>query len=191
VTINFDDTSAPCIFSQYFSQQLVLTTAYSGSGVTFSGGGWEVLNQCGGFGVSGHSSPNFLAWNLGLGGQSRTETLTFSSDAFNVSLRLGTPEGGTATVTALDAGGTTLQTLSVSLSGSVTGATFTVSGIRTVTVTVPSGGYGVLDDLTYSLNAPPVADAGGPYGPVGQGESPVASRDLTAAPRRRSIVAPP
>ncbi len=171
MTINFDDTSAPCIFSQYFSQQLVLTTAYSGSGVTFSGGGWEVLNQCGGFGVSGHSSPNFLAWNLGLGGQSRTETLTFSSDAFNVSLRLGTPEGGTATVTALDAGGTTLQTLSVSLSGSVTGATFTVSGIRTVTVTVPSGGYGVLDDLTYSLNAPPVADAGGPYGPVGQGST--------------------
>ncbi len=167
VTINFDDSSAPCLFSQTSP----LTTTYSGSGVTFSGGGWEVLDQCGGFGVSGHSSPNFLAWNVGVGGQSRTETITFSQEAQGVSLRLGTPQGGTATVTAFDASGSTLQTLNVPLSSSVNAATFSVIGIRTVTVQVPSGGYGVLDDLVFTLNSPPVADAGGPYGPVGQGST--------------------
>ncbi|MCO4769669.1 MAG: PKD domain-containing protein, partial [Deltaproteobacteria bacterium] len=165
VTINFDDVSRPCVFSS----APVMTTEYSSQSITFSGG-WEGLNQCGNFGVSGHSAPNFLAWNLGIGGQSATETLTFSQDANSIGFLIGTPQGGSASITAYDAAGTALQTVSRSLSGTVQSVNLTATGVRSLTITVPGGSYGVLDDLTYSLNAPPVADAGGPYS-GGQGSA--------------------
>ncbi len=156
VSINFDETSAPC----GFAVQVPLTSQYSGQGVTFSGG-WEVLNQCGSFGVSGHSVPNFLAWNSGAG-TGTTQTLTFSSDASGLSFRMASSGGGTASITARNAAGATIQTVSRSLSSSIQTATITVPGVRSVVISVPSGD-GVLDDLVFTLNNPPTANAGGPY----------------------------
>lgn len=56
--INFDEQMAPC----RFADQVALSTQYQAQGVLFTGG-WEVLDDCGNFGVSGYSLPNFLAWN--------------------------------------------------------------------------------------------------------------------------------
>jgi hypothetical protein len=111
VFINFDDTQQGCGFVS------PLTISYSGLGVTFegpaAGDGGAVLNECGGFSVSGYSSPNFLAFNSlhGLfpaGGVPKApETLHFSPPVSQVSMLVayGDNEGaeGAVTLRAYDA----------------------------------------------------------------------------------------
>ncbi len=106
-TINFDDATAPCNFVSTGP----LTDRYAGVGVTFAGpevgGGGAILNQCGGFGVSGHSAPNFLAFNTGAAMNTGKlaagpETITFASPIHSASIKAGQGSGGTATVTAFD-----------------------------------------------------------------------------------------
>jgi len=165
VTINFDDTTAPC----NFNQQVPLTNEYAGQGVTFSGS-WEVLNQCGNFAVSGHSSPNFLAYNTGIGGIAKTETLTFSSDASGISFKMG--RAGNVTAEAFNASGVLIGTTTASAGTTLVTVSLSATGVRSVVVT-GSGNIGVLDDLVFTLgpnNVAPTADAGGPYS-LGQGGS--------------------
>jgi len=63
--INFDNVSAPCVFSS----TVALRNEYAAQGVVFRGtpvdsnNGGAILNECSNFGVTGHSSPNFLAFN--------------------------------------------------------------------------------------------------------------------------------
>jgi hypothetical protein len=58
-SINFDGTSAPCIFASTSP----LTNLYAASlGVTFGGGG-AILNQCGSFGINARSGTDFWAFN--------------------------------------------------------------------------------------------------------------------------------
>ena len=61
-TIDFDTVSVSCLFIN----ENPLTTQYLAQGVEFQGvgnDGGAVLDQCGNFSVSGHSPPNFLAFN--------------------------------------------------------------------------------------------------------------------------------
>jgi hypothetical protein len=62
--IKFDDVSAPCLFID----TTALKNKYAALGVIFMGtggskNGGAILNECGNFDVTGHSSPNFLAFN--------------------------------------------------------------------------------------------------------------------------------
>jgi hypothetical protein len=106
-TIDFDDATAPCCFIQTGP----LTDRYAGLGVTFSGpqpgGGGAILNQSGGFGVSGHSAPNFLAFNTGVSyGSGKPaggpETIAFATPIHFASIKAGQGSGGTVTLTAFD-----------------------------------------------------------------------------------------
>ena len=100
VAINFDDVVAPCGFSDTHA----LRTLYGSLGVHFqatapaNGGG--ILNECSNFGVSGYSSPNFLAFNpgtsFGNGGVPHPpEKVTFDTPMTHVQFSAGT---GIATV---------------------------------------------------------------------------------------------
>ena len=110
--INFDDAvapdpnPAPCSFINTNA----LTERYAGRGVHFSGpaagSGGAILNQCGSFGVNGHSSPNFLAFNTGVNyangkPASGPETIRFDKPISSATINTGQGSGGTATLTAL------------------------------------------------------------------------------------------
>ena len=62
--IDFDDSAEPC----GFSETTALRNKYSAQGVVFSGpaalDGGAILNECSFFAVTGHSPPNFLAFNI-------------------------------------------------------------------------------------------------------------------------------
>ena len=109
--INFDDAvapdpnPAPCSFINTNA----LTERYASRGVHFAGpaagSGGAILNQCGSFGVNGHSSPNFLAFNTGVNYSngkpaSGPETITFNKPISTATINTGQGSGGTATLTA-------------------------------------------------------------------------------------------
>src|SRR4030095_2137561 len=94
VVINFDEVTAPC----GFIETTALRDRYSALGVVFSGpaplDGGAVLNQCGSFGVTGHSQPNFLAFNLAAimsnGGRPMgPETIRFTAPVSQLQLSVG------------------------------------------------------------------------------------------------------
>src|SRR4051794_932453 len=100
-TINFDDFTAPA----GFETATPLTTRYQPEGVTFSGPapgkGGAVVNEGGGFGVTGNSPPNFLAFNTGTYAVG-PETITFASPATSGSINVGSSSAGSITLTAFD-----------------------------------------------------------------------------------------
>jgi hypothetical protein len=100
-TINFDDVTAPGLFNDTEP----LTDRYAGLGVTFAGPaageGGAILNESGGFGVSGHSAPNFLAFNNGTYAKG-PETISFATPIHSATIKAGQGSGGTVTVTAFD-----------------------------------------------------------------------------------------
>jgi C1A family cysteine protease len=58
--IDFDDVIAPC----HFDQIVPLRNRYAAQGIWFWGNaGGGILNECGNFDVTSHSSPNFLAFD--------------------------------------------------------------------------------------------------------------------------------
>lgn len=96
--INFDDVGAPCLFMQ----TVALTNEYASLGVIFEGpikgDGGAILNECGGFGITGHSSPNFLAFNINAylndGGIPQCpETITFRTPMTQVTVLAGSNSG--------------------------------------------------------------------------------------------------
>jgi hypothetical protein len=156
VAISFDEDEEPCLFYQ----TTALRNKYSSLGVVFSGpaalDGGGILNECGEFYVSGQSSPNFLAFNVGAnfsdGGVPRgPETMSFSPTISHLQLNVGCPYAGTirlfafrgATQVDFDSvvGLSALQTLSVS-----------GSGIDRVEITFTGTEFGswlVVDDLAF------------------------------------------
>jgi hypothetical protein len=103
VFIDFDAQNHSC----GFDGTAALRDEYSGQGVIFAGSGpldgGGLLDECGNFGVSGYSSPNFLAFNCGAsfadGGVPRSpQTLTFSAPVSVVSVLVGS---GTEAMTSL------------------------------------------------------------------------------------------
>jgi hypothetical protein len=159
VSINFDDHSAPC----NFDQTVALTTQYSGQGVKFSGpgayNGGGVLNECGNFGVSGYSPPNFLAFNNGAhfsnGGIPKgPELILFTTATYDhVQINVACVAGGQARLQAFDSNKQLIATSIINLS----------SALATVSVDDPNGrasikavklmtnqGVWVADDLSAS-----------------------------------------
>lgn len=125
----FDEAAAPADFD---STQ-PLGSEYEGQGITFAGPapgqGGAVLNENSGFGVVGHSSPNFLAFDTETYADG-PETFEFFGLVRSLFLQAGLRAGdaGTLTLECFDpqgnlrgssavAGSTTLQTLQVQAAG--------------------------------------------------------------------------
>jgi hypothetical protein len=154
IVINFDDAAQPCLFAQ----TTALRDAYAGLWVFFTGpaakDGGGILDQCGGFGVSGHSPPNFLAFNplssFSDGGIPRSpETITFITGARHVQVNAGSSSGAGQIVTmeAFDAGGSSLGTDSLTLAPTLDTLSITADGISYVVIDAPA--VFVLDDLAF------------------------------------------
>ena len=157
-TIDFDNLTPGC----NFIGENALSTEYLAQGVEFQGpgglDGGAVLDECGNFGVSGHSSPNFLAFNTGSGLASGgtpagPETLLFTPAATYVSFLGGSASAGTVTATAYDASG-----IQVDQDVIATGSTlslFELNGAIAEVVISFSGSVLVVDDLYFEANANP------------------------------------
>jgi hypothetical protein len=156
--IDFDDTPQPCAFAS----TTALRTAYSHLGVVFSGpsalDGGAILDECGGFGVTGYSPPSFLAFNNGSvlsgGGVPRgPETIWFNhAPASFVQISGGSASGAgqTLTMDAYDAGGTLVATNSMTLSSTLQPLSVSYSGIARVVIDTPATVF-VLDDLQFEV----------------------------------------
>jgi subtilisin family serine protease len=154
--IDFDEAPAPC----WFIETTALRDEYAGLGVTFSGpaplDGAAVLDECGNFGVSGHSPPNFLAVNcaseLADGGIPQDpEYLWFSPAVSQVSANVGsnTDAGQLITMSAYDGAWQLLAEDSRTLAPELGPLSVSAPGIEIVEVNSPSGCVWVLDDLCF------------------------------------------
>jgi hypothetical protein len=156
--IDFDDATAPCTFDS----AVALTGEYGGIGVVFSGpgglDGGAILDQCGGFGVTGHSPPNFLAFNTGSvlsngGIPQGPETLTFSQTVDTVAVNAGHGQAGTITLECFTGGGVPVGSQSVVGLSALQPLSVTAAGQIGHCVLSFTGTVAVFDDLTYD---PPV-----------------------------------
>jgi hypothetical protein len=110
LAINFDDVDAPCSFLD----TVALREEYADLSVHFHGrgplNGGGIVNQCGNWGVTGYSPPNFLAFNVPAdysdGGSPRPpEVIAFDTPVSHVEFKAGSTaqgEEGTLTVVAFD-----------------------------------------------------------------------------------------
>jgi hypothetical protein len=153
VTINFDEATAPC----NFSDTTRLTTRYLSLGVLFEGpGGLDgaaIVHECGNWSVSGHSSPHFLGFNAGaglLGGGTPQgpETLRFTVPTTSVSLRVGSFTSGFVTMIAYDANNVQLASRTVSLSTTMTDLEINTANIARVVISSTASAF-VVDDLRF------------------------------------------
>jgi hypothetical protein len=144
--LNFDDVNAPCVFKDTTALRLY-------HGVKFAGGapldGGAILNECGNFGVSGYSPPNFLAFNCSSqnmdgGIPTLPETIKFPSKSASVSLKIGGPEQG-KTVTIKGKG----EKHTVTLTSAMQTVVFT-KATKKLTLTTSTGAcILVVDDITF------------------------------------------
>jgi hypothetical protein len=153
--VNFDDIAASCLSSE----STALTDQYSSSWITFSGPGGNdggaILDECSNFGVSGHSSPNFLGFNNGAslsdgGVPQGPETITFDLLASHVQINAGSGYnlGETATMECFNS----LDNLVGSDSITITSAlqTLSVDGCDITRCVISyTGTTLVLDDLAF------------------------------------------
>jgi hypothetical protein len=159
-SLNFDDM-APCVFANTIP---VPSTFYQRYGFILKGpnstDGGAILNECSGFGVTGHSSPNFLAFNcastMSNGGVPfLPEKIIFTAPVKGVSLKVGS--GGSAgqavAFVAKTALGKTVDTETVVLASAMQTVSLTSlkSNIKKVMVVLPEGSTAcgfVIDDIT-------------------------------------------
>ena len=162
IVISFDDVTAPC----NFGDTTALRDAYAGLGVLFMGpavnDGGGIVNECGGWGVSGYSPPNFLGFNQNAffsdGGIPRPpETIMFINGANYVQVNVGSCSGAGQIVTmeAFDAPGISLGSDSLVLACTLNTLAITANGISYVVIDSPA--HFVLDDLAFLPGAPAFA----------------------------------
>jgi hypothetical protein len=158
--ISFDDGLAPCLFHD----TIRLTGKYAGLGVIFEGPGGNdggaILNECGNFGVSGHSSPNFLAFNAGSalsdGGIPRApETMHFSPAVSQVQFLAGSgfSAGQMLTVEGYNDINLLVDSATITLSPAMSPISVSGIGITTVVVSTSADVF-VLDDLQFTPGDP-------------------------------------
>ncbi len=154
-SIDFE-RSSPCSF--LLTQPL--TSEYSALGVTFSGpsagSGGATVNQCGFFGVSGHSGTDFLAFSTDAdfngGGHPLTpENIAFAAPVANVALFVGgTAYGPSYELKAFDAADNELGSAGGQPAvGTWLQLALNYSNISRVTLTHTSFS-GAVDDLTWN-----------------------------------------
>jgi hypothetical protein len=154
---DFDTVNAPC----FFSQTTALRNELRKLGIKFKGNttlnGGAILNECGNFGVTGQSSPNFLAFNcnalLSDGGTPKLpETIIFSSPyPQNVNLKIGSSSdaGDVVKLTAKDSLGNTVDTANVTLSSGLQSVTLSASEIKKIKLTGKAACVAVVDDIYF------------------------------------------
>lgn len=166
VLIDFDDVTAPCLFIGTGP----LRDEYLGLGVSFSGpgsaDGLAVLDECGSFGVSGHSSPNFLAANCNSMMQNGgtpwgPETLTFTETIVSCSALVGSNsgQGSTLSMEAYDVGGGLVASDTIVLAPEMQLLGVAGAGIKTVIVGSLQPCVWILDDLGFDTEITPVEDS--------------------------------
>jgi len=151
--VNFDNIVQPGFFSQ-------TTRLYKLDGVTFSGGG-AALNESGNFGVTGYSSPNFLALNCDAttedpGTAKLPETISLGGvNHTGVNLKLGSnaSAGAILKLHATRNGGLAQDRL-VTLGPAMQTVSFSIP-VKAIKITTASGSpvpgcVVVIDDLHYS-----------------------------------------
>jgi hypothetical protein len=166
VSIEFDDVTAPCVFADTGP----LRDEYLGLGVSFSGpgsaDGLALLDECGNFGVSGHSSPNFLAANcnsvmLNGGTPWGPETLTFTETIVSCSALVGSNsgQGSTLSMEAYDIGGGLVASDTIVLAPELQLLGVAAAGIKTVVIGSTQPCVWILDDLGFDTELTPVENA--------------------------------
>ncbi|HEX72641.1 MAG TPA: hypothetical protein ENN65_04955, partial [Candidatus Hydrogenedentes bacterium] len=151
IFIDFDDLTAPC----EFGLTTRITDAYAHLGVHFAGPGGNdggaVLDECVGFGVTGHSSPNFLAFNTGLvmsdgGVPQGPETIYFDDPISQFSAKFGGSAAGNVTVTAYDYDWDVVDSNTAPVLPDLVEITVAGGGIQAVVISFTSP-YLVVDDI--------------------------------------------
>jgi len=143
---NFDNIAAPSLFSD-------TVRLYKLDGVSFKGGG-AVLNSSGGFGVTGFSAPNFLAFNCNSatedpGVPELPETINLGSNRTAVSLKIGSLASAGLIVKLTGKGSAGSESHQIGLTAALTTVTFT-KPIKTIKVTSSTACVLVIDDLKYT-----------------------------------------
>jgi len=154
VEIDFDDRDV----GTGWGNIVVLHNDYDDLGVNFRGqndrDGGGVINEEGNFGVNGHSSPNFLAFNTGgrypNGGIPRPpEFIIFDTPVEVVTLMAGARNGGQVTMTAFDADDEEIAETNLNMQANMQELTVEQAGIAYVVINTNNAVF-VLDDLYFA-----------------------------------------
>jgi hypothetical protein len=159
VHVDFDDTALEPIL---FSNTTPLRNQMATCGVIFRGGtnlnGGAILNEGGGFSVTGHSSPNFLAFNSAIqmangGFAGLPEYLDFTPAATYVEFYVGRGSGsGTLTANGYNNNGTLIASTTVTPAVGLQPVRLVSSQpIKTVTIN-STGSMLVIDNLFFTLD---------------------------------------
>jgi len=157
-SIDFDDNPAPC----NFVSTIALTDEYSSLGVIFGGpdglDGGAILDECGNFGVTGHSPPNFLAFNvnstLSNGATPQgPEEIDFTAIVDTVTINGGHSSSGTITLECYDSTGMVVGSQSITGTSALQPITVTAAGQIDYCWLSFTGTVAVFDNLTYN---PPI-----------------------------------
>lgn len=150
-TINFDSISAPSLFFETTALAAVGSVLFNGSSTSALNGG-AVLDDLSGFGVTGYSAPNFLAFNceatmLDGGVPKAPETIQFPTEVRSVSLKIGSGTStGSVVLWGIGSGGAERKSLSVS--SGLTTVTFKKPLTHILIASAPC--TFVLDDIVYT-----------------------------------------
>jgi len=158
-SLNFDDMT-PCLFIETVP---IPPSFFKHYGFTIKGpnekSGGAVLNECSGMGVTGHSPPNFLAFDCGAvlstGGKPfLPEKIFFTPKVRGVSLKIGSGQsvGETIALTAKTESGKVVDTETVTLTAEMQtiNLTSTKRNIKRLFITLPAGSNAcafVIDDI--------------------------------------------
>jgi len=152
--INFDDVDAPCVFSD----TKALRDEYAAQGVHFRGNaplnGGGIVNECGNWGVSGYTPPNFLGLNVngqyGDGGSATPpQYLFFDNPVGGIRIKAGARDGGTLRMVAYDTSQHVVGTKTITMTPALQTVTIVAPGIKRVSVDVQGVGDFVIDDLQW------------------------------------------
>jgi hypothetical protein len=148
----FIDFDPPPLFIQTLPLLVYMNTT---TGALFLAGNGAVLNELGGFGVTGQSSPNFLAWNSGATNYDGSvpalpEVIAFTKLVSSVSMKVGsaTSTGLTAVLVALNSSFGVVGVDSVTISSAM--QTLSVSGSNIAYAVLVGPSVLVADDLVFN-----------------------------------------
>jgi len=152
--INFDDVSAPC----NFLDTVALRDEYAGLGVHFRGNaplnGGGIVNECGNFGVTGYSPPNFLGFNtiaqFSDGGiPTPPQYIFFDNTVGGVRIKAGARDGGTLKMTAYNTNHQIVGSKTLNMTPALQTVTIVGLDIKRVSIDVQGVNDFVIDDLQW------------------------------------------
>lgn len=152
--INFDDVGAPC----NFSDTVALRDEYASQGVHFRGNdavnGGGILNECGNFGVTGYSPPNFLAFNpiarFSDGGiPTPPQYIYFDDPVGGIRIKAGAGLGGTLRMTAYNTSHQVVGSKTLAMTPALQTLTIVGQDIKGVVIKLEGVNDFVIDDLEW------------------------------------------